>query len=92
MNERDLENRLQRLEGAVNEIYRLLEMPSPLQSNDAPAFVGQSVGGNPMGASDEVIEWIRAGKKIKAIKQHREDTGVGLAEAKDFVERLDRQL
>ncbi|WP_293699165.1 ribosomal protein L7/L12 [uncultured Agrococcus sp.] len=92
MNEREQELRIQRLEAAVNEIYRLLEMPSPLSHSSALTDAGHTASANPMGASDEVIEWVRAGKKIRAIKQHREDTGVGLAEAKEFVDRLDRQV
>jgi ribosomal protein L7/L12 len=44
--------------------------------------------------SDEGIEQIRAtlatGNKIEAIKQYREQTGVGLKEAKDAVERIER--
>jgi hypothetical protein len=35
-----------------------------------------------------IVELMRAGKKINAIKLYRERTGVGLKEAKDFVERL----
>ncbi|NBT63336.1 MAG: hypothetical protein EBT02_16380, partial [Planctomycetia bacterium] len=36
----------------------------------------------------QLIELVRAGKKIEAIKLYRESTGVGLKEAKDFVESL----
>lgn len=42
--------------------------------------------------SPEVVERLRVllagGKKIQAIKALREDTGMGLADAKDYVERL----
>ncbi len=41
------------------------------------------------GASLEVMDLMRRGKKIQAIKQYREETGVGLKEAKKFVESLD---
>jgi ribosomal protein L7/L12 len=40
---------------------------------------------------DVVVEAVRAGKKIQAIKRYREATGVGLKEAKDFVEELQRR-
>jgi ribosomal protein L7/L12 len=33
-----------------------------------------------------------AGRKIEAIKLHREATGWGLKESKDFIEALERQL
>ncbi|HPG28016.1 MAG: ribosomal protein L7/L12 [Spirochaetaceae bacterium] len=35
---------------------------------------------------------IRAGRKIEAIKRLREETGLGLKEAKEEVERRQRQL
>jgi ribosomal protein L7/L12 len=38
-----------------------------------------------------VIEAIRSGDKIRAIKAYREATGVGLREAKEFVEQAQRQ-
>jgi len=39
-------------------------------------------------ADAEVAKLAAAGKKIEAIKLHREITGVGLKEAKDYVESL----
>jgi ribosomal protein L7/L12 len=41
-------------------------------------------------AGKEIAELLRAGKKIEAIKAYRELTGVGLAEAKTYVETLER--
>jgi ribosomal protein L7/L12 len=38
--------------------------------------------------SPEVLELARSGRKIQAIKVYRELTGVGLAEAKDVVDRI----
>jgi ribosomal protein L7/L12 len=35
-----------------------------------------------------VVEALRAGRKIEAIRQYRMATGVGLKEAKEFVESL----
>ncbi len=40
------------------------------------------------GASPEVLELMRRGKKIDAIKLFREETGLGLKEAKDFIDSL----
>ncbi len=40
------------------------------------------------GVNREVADLIRAGQKIAAIKKYREQTGVGLKEAKDYVEGL----
>lgn len=38
-----------------------------------------------------VVSALRLGQKISAIKSYREATGVGLKEAKDFVEEIQRQ-
>ena len=40
----------------------------------------------------DVVEAVRAGRKITAIKIYRQSTGAGLKESKDFVEGLQRQL
>ena len=41
--------------------------------------------------SRDVAEALRRGEKIKAIKLHRQSTGVGLKEAKDAVEEMERR-
>jgi ribosomal protein L7/L12 len=41
-------------------------------------------------APPEIMELLRDGKKIEAIRVYREQTGVGLKEAKDFIDGLDR--
>jgi ribosomal protein L7/L12 len=40
------------------------------------------------GSSPEIVDLIRRGEKLKAIKLYRERTGAGLKEAKEFVESL----
>jgi ribosomal protein L7/L12 len=40
------------------------------------------------GANEKVMELLKAGQKIQAIKLYREQTGAGLKEAKDYVESL----
>lgn len=39
----------------------------------------------------EIVELLRRGQKIEAIKLYRERTGLGLKEAKDAVEAIERQ-
>jgi ribosomal protein L7/L12 len=39
----------------------------------------------------EVVEAVRQGEKIKAIKLYRRATGAGLKESKDFVEQVQRR-
>jgi ribosomal L7/L12-like protein len=41
--------------------------------------------------SREIAEAVRAGEKIKAIKLYRQSAGVGLKEAKDFIEEVQRR-
>lgn len=74
-----------------NEIHELRQRVAKLESQIA--FIFQSQGLNYRGettrsVSGEVINLMRQGKKIDAIKLYREETGVGLKEAKDFVESL----
>ena len=40
------------------------------------------------GIPPDVLEFVRAGRKIEAIKRYRELTGVGLAQAREVIERL----
>jgi ribosomal protein L7/L12 len=42
--------------------------------------------------TDTIIDSLYAGHKIEAIKLYREATHTGLAEAKDFVEKLEMEL
>jgi len=43
-------------------------------------------------ANSQVIELVRSGKKIEAIKVYRETYGVGLAEAKKAVDGMEANL
>jgi ribosomal L7/L12-like protein len=45
---------------------------------------------NDLNVSDDVIAAVDAGHKIEAIKILREETGLGLAEAKGVIDRLAR--
>jgi large subunit ribosomal protein L7/L12 len=40
------------------------------------------------GSSPEIVDLIRRGEKLEAIRLYREKTGVGLKEAKAFIESL----
>jgi hypothetical protein len=41
--------------------------------------------------SNDIVEALRANQKIEAIKLYREATGVGLKEAKEFIEEVQRR-
>jgi len=68
------QSRLRRLESNVDAILHHLEIENPDQS-----LVD--------GMSAKVRQLADEGEKIPAIKAHRKDTGVGLKEAKEAVER-----
>ena len=73
------EQRIRRLEEQVAELY------SHLGLRQGPP--GQSPGG----MTPEVEQLINSGRKIDAIKRIRENTGLGLAEAKDLVDEYERR-
>jgi ribosomal protein L7/L12 len=64
-----------------------------LPTDDTAPRSGHSSGTRPSGSSavneSDLLSLLRQGKKIEAIKRYREQTGVGLAEAKSAVEMLE---
>ncbi|NJK43870.1 MAG: hypothetical protein HC933_05910 [Pleurocapsa sp. SU_196_0] len=46
---------------------------------------------SPQAWEQDLLELIRSNQKIEAIKLYREQTGLGLKEAKDAVEALERR-
>ena len=78
-------DRLSALMLKVGELERKLDFVMQhlkLQYHEAPQSAAQT----------EALKWVRKGNKIEAIKVYRELTGVGLKEAKDAVEALERQM
>jgi len=74
---KQLERRLDRVEGKLDLLLRHLEVPQP------GSAAGPSIAVDP-----DVVALARAGRKIEAIKRYREINGGGLKDAKDAVERL----
>ncbi len=72
-----LKSRISELEDKLQFLYRRLNIDYTDPNSD-PALVHQ------------VQEALRRGNKIEAIKIYRELTGVGLAEAKQAIERAER--
>jgi large subunit ribosomal protein L7/L12 len=70
--------RLRTLENQVAYLFRHLGLD--------PADAVPTASGE---LAPEVVALINSGNKIQAIKAHRERTGLGLAEAKDAVERFE---
>ncbi len=69
----ELSMRLARLEGEVQELYKRLNIP---------------YGDEAVRADGQVMEALRRGNMIEAIKIYRQIHDVGLAEAKEAVEAL----
>jgi len=75
-----------------NEILELRQRIAKLESQMAFIFKHQGINYREepnRGVSPEIINLMRQGKKIQAIKLYRQETGVGLREAKEFVESLE---
>ena len=72
-----LRSRINELEDRLNFLYRRLNIEYADPNSD-PVF------------SPEIQEALRRGNKIEAIKLYRELTGVGLAEAKEAMDRAER--
>ncbi len=70
----DLAERVRRLESKVSQLYAILNRAEPTSDD-------------PREMSDEVRALVQSDQMIEAIKLHREQTGLGLAEAKAAVER-----
>jgi ribosomal protein L7/L12 len=70
----DLHERVRRLERQVEFLVRHFGLSQHIQ--------------DPSQAYAEVLALKRAGRTIDAIKLYREMTGLGLREAKDYVDRL----
>jgi ribosomal protein L7/L12 len=78
-----LQARVAELERKVDYLMRrLAEAPPALTGPTGPS--GQAAGV----LSPAVLEFVRQGQKIHAIKQYREETGASLADAKRAVESL----
>jgi len=69
-----LRQRVKKLESQVTFLLDHLRLEYPGES--AP------------GINEEIIELVRMGRKIDAIRFYREETGVGLKEAKEFIDSL----
>jgi ribosomal protein L7/L12 len=67
----------------------LAEAKHLVESTD-PSALG-SMSHSPEGFDLELLELLRAGQKIEAIRRHREATHAGLRESKDYVEDLARR-
>lgn len=78
--------RLALLEAHVDWLYQNAGYAPPYGHGGTPPV--SPLGAGSSGYSAAVLDLARSGNKIAAIKQYREETGLGLKEAKDAVDRL----
>ena len=79
-------SRIAMLEAHVDWLYQVAGHTPPYGHGGTPPT--STAFGSGGGYSAEVLELVRSGNKIGAIKRYREETGLGLREAKDAVDRL----
>lgn len=75
-----------------NEIFALRQRVARLERQVAFLFKKFRVEYSDEPASDispELLDLVRRGRKIQAIKLYRQETGVGLRDAQDFVDSLE---
>lgn len=66
--------------------YRLRRLERCVEA--VALHLGVALPPEPVEGSPAVRQLVREGKQIKAIKLHRDETGLGLADAKAAVERI----
>ena len=86
----DLEQRVARLEAQVAALMPLLDIDQQAPTWQQPSEPAQSASGPLMvpEVDVDVARILARGNKIEAIKLAREKYGLGLKEAKDYVERM----
>lgn len=77
MNISALQGRQERIESKLNKIIEHLGIPEPSIENIDDEL------------KDELIKLVGENKKVRAVKRVRDVTGMGLREAKDYVDRLE---
>lgn len=70
---------------AIEELFDS-DLSRPASPETSPAANGN------FSQDPEILAFMRQGNTIQAIKRYRELSGVGLKEAKDFIDQLDREL
>ena len=83
MDEAEMRQRLLMLERKVDFLFSELDLEAKFQEFQAAALPPRM---------DDVIALLRKGNKIGAIKLYQEKMGVGLREAKDEVERMEKHI
>ena len=83
MDEAEMRQRLLMLERKVDFLFNELDLEAKFQEFQVAALPPRM---------DDVIALLRKGNKIGAIKLYQEKMGVGLREAKDAVELMEKHI
>ena len=94
----EIKQRLALIEAHLEQIFTHLQV-QPLKrpiggygdAGEGSGWWGGSEDPAATGPSEKVLELVRAGKQIEAVKVHREETGLGLKESKDAIDELFEQ-
>jgi large subunit ribosomal protein L7/L12 len=78
--------RIDRLECQVSYLLQYLGINADVAAGESGSSSGLPAGAVP----PELLALILSGKKIQAIKMYRQMTGMGLKDAKDIVDGIDR--
>lgn len=86
--------RIAALEAAVADLQRRLAALESATGQPYGAVTDQTTAADPWSVPPwpEVVDLLRRGKKIEAIKVYRGHSGLGLKEAKDVIDEVDRRL
>lgn len=84
--------RIAALEQHIDRLYALLGQQAPYTApswtRPSPPLPQPTMSG--VAVSETVMQFIRQGQEIRAIKQYREETGSGLLDAKKAVDAIVR--
>lgn len=86
--------RIARLEATVAELQRRVAQLEAATGAQQPAAPVADAAQDPWSVPPwpDVVRLLNADRKIEAIKVYREQTGVGLKEAKDVVDEVERRM
>jgi ribosomal protein L7/L12 len=81
----EIKQRLALVESRLDQLFEHLDI-APRESAGGGWWGGEGGGSDPL-SDPEIQDLLAKGNEIQAIKRYRELTGMGLAEAKEAIER-----
>jgi ribosomal protein L7/L12 len=84
MDEQEMGARFDEISARLDHIEAALKISMLNTYTPWAEFVQKTAGGVP----DEVVEMVRAGKRLQAMKRYMDLTGVGMATARQVIESI----